>query len=384
MAFFQPNKKLILSVFISIAIGILGFFIVVKFLPNQQQSSIPVKKLDKKADKTIVSSTPVTYININTQSLNVYKKSVGQVYNLNTVKLASEVSGQILDVYVDVGDRVKVGQIIAKIDPREIQNSKNMQEANIKQLRTNLSDAQRTLGRIKELKKEDFASQAELDSAETQVASLKQQIASAIASLENYKVSLEKTSIISPITGVIQDRVIAKGNYVRPADDMFSIVDNRKLTVILNYPDYEADYFKKGQKVILNVDGINSKIISSIKEVKPLIDPNSLSIHVIVDIDGSKYNIKPGAVVTAEVLVEEKLNAIVVPKTSVVLRSSGYVVFVLNQEKNKVLEKKVKVGIKERDRYEIIEGLSAGENIIVEGAGFLTNDASVNIQQGIK
>lgn len=363
--------------YVIIAIIIIVIIVAVVFFKKDKG-----KKEEKPSEKRTMTSsrvTSITAITLKGEDVDVFDKSIATIYNLNSVTIAPEVSGLIEKVYVDVGDSVKSGQVLATIDKKESVNDKKSQEASVRQLQSQIKLQQKTLDRYKELKKNGFVSQAELDAANSDLVNLQQQLAGAKSVLANIDVRINNSQVKSKISGIVQERTATEGNYITVGTKMFSVVDNSHLIVIANFPESYFGKLKKGQEVFLKPAGLDVSIKSSIKEIKPIIEEQSRTIQAIIEVGSNTYNLKPGGTVEVSVLMYHKNNVILVPEESVVLRSSGKVVYVLDGDK--VKEVQVRTGFTQDNKVEIEEGLKDGQQVAYMGAGLLDDGAPVSVKQ---
>jgi len=118
------------------------------------------------------------------------------------------------------------------------------------------------------------------------------------------------------------------------------------------------------------------------RDIQPQIDINSRAVDVTADIVG-QADWQPGASVTGKVITGERDRTVLVPEQSVVLRPAGEVVYTLTQANGeaRTRQRVVKTGISSDGQIEILQGLQAGEWVVVDGAGFLTDDTQVQIQE---
>ena len=125
---------------------------------------------------------------------------------------------------------------------------------------------------------------------------------------------------------------------------------------------------------------VGTRLEVAVTEIRPTIGNFNHAVDVIVDMP-NPGNWRPGGTINGELVMNRIENAVLIPETSVVLRPQGHVVYVLNDEMNSVEERLVETGVLSKDLLEIYSGLSAGDKVVVDGAGFLTGGAVVSVQQ---
>jgi RND family efflux transporter MFP subunit len=344
-----------------------------------KQESQPINKLEAKSvnSKTSRKTISITIQEVKYSDLDVYEKSVGIVYNLDSSFISAETSGIVKSVKVEIGDLVKKGQILAQIDKEELENTRNAQVSEINKIKAQLKDQQTNQIRYKSLYKSGYVSQAELDTINTNVKTLKEQLGSAQSMLANYNIILQKSVIKSKIQGIVQERSVSKGNFVSVGTPLFTIVDNSNLLILANYPQFFSSILKKNQPVVVEI-GEGRVINTQIKEIKPIVDSETRSLQIILSLPNNSYKLKPGETVNVSVITQRKTNVIVIKEEAVVLRARGKVVYVINPD-NTVDERAITTGVSQNGLVEVKDGLEIGESIAVEGAGFLSNNANIII-----
>lgn len=337
------------------------------------------KGKEEAAKQVEVAPINVTTIKVKRETFNVYEETIGIVYNFETNEISSEVAARALKVNVKLGDHVKKGQVLAVLDPSEFINSANAQKAEIKRINAVLADQRLTLTRYKKLIKKGFISQAEVDTAVSNVDSSLASLRNAKALLANYQIKIEKSRIINDKEGIVQDIQVAKGDFANIGTQLFTVVDNTHLNVIVGLPESFLPKLHKGAEVLLTIPGRETPVKSTIKELKPVIDETSRSVQVVIDLNNSKLHLKPGGTLPVNVLLERKQNAMVLPEESIVERMAGDVVYVVNSDNKTVTEKLIKAGVNKNGTVEIVSGLSVNDTVVLSGAGFLSDKAKIII-----
>jgi RND family efflux transporter MFP subunit len=153
-----------------------------------------------------------------------------------------------------------------------------------------------------------------------------------------------------------------------------TIVGKESIRAVLPFPERLVGLLKPGLEVTLEQPARpGEKVQGTITEVRPMVGTNNRAVEALVELPvGSEW--PPGGTVSARVVLAAR-DGVVVPAASVVRRPAGDVVYVANGEK--VAERKVTVGIRTPQQAEILSGVNAGENVVVAGAGFLTDGALI-------
>ena len=319
-----------------------------------------------------ISTTAVSSIDLTEE-----ESVMGMIYSRASPSLAAEVSGRVIEILADIGDEVDKGQVLAKIDPEKYTLQFAQSKAEMARLSALLINQELDLKRAEQLFKDSLVSEEMIDRTRAEYNALKEQINAAEAQLNNSKRLIEETEIKAPIKSKVSAKNIDIGDFVQTGVIVFELVDTENLRVALSFPEYLNLKLKKGLSVYLTTPtSIDQLIETTIKDIKPDINANSRSITAIVDFENPGSWV-PGASTQATIILSTVKNALVLPQLSVVRRSNGNVVYLLNE--NTVLERSVNTGLEKNGLIQITSGLRKGDIVALDGAGFLTNGSVINI-----
>ena len=324
---------------------------------------------------------PPTLISVTlaeTRNLEILERAIGSLEGLIDPTVGAEVPARVIQVSAHAGQSVKKGELIAVLDAREFDLQRRQADAEIKRIEALLANQGRLVERNQRLVQKNFISQNALDDVSTQQAALQEELEAARARLATIELNASKTRIYSPLDGRVEKQVVSVGDFVKVGDPLFQIIGTQRLRAHLPFPEGVAAQLKPGQTVRLSTPTAPDDVYTTtIREIKPLIGSTNRAADVIADVV-DKAGWYPGASVNAAVVLGQRPQAVVVPEQAVVLRPAGEVVYVI-QDKT-ASQRIVKVGLREQGMVEILEGLTAGETVAVDGAAFLTDKAAVNIQ----
>ncbi len=364
------------------------------------------------------------------ESLSNLSELSGTLQPLQEVTVSFEVSGRINSLNVQEGTSVKVADILAAVDSKDYElqvqqaqanvdktqavlnqtvkgaRVQQLTEANLKlqQSETDYNQALIDFKRYESLYKSGAISQSDYEKAQNSLSSAKrnrdsvkeaysltaegateeekQQANSAYAQTLAVKaqaeLTLSKTSLKSPIKGVVISKNISNGQLVSAGTAACKIGNIDKLKVTLPVPDYEVSSWKIGDKVSVKLyEGSRDAQITNVFSAT---NENTGSINVEVTIDNAKHDWRPGQVVTCD----HKSNSgtvIFVPKESVI-SSGGSTPYVFLLKDNKAVKVDVKIGELKNNKLEIKSGINEDENLIVEGADRLSSGDKVKVLGG--
>jgi membrane fusion protein (multidrug efflux system) len=326
----------------------------------------------KKPNVPLITVTQAEKIN-----LEIREQSIGTVEGLIDPTIGAEVAGRVTALLARPGQTVRKGQALLNLDATDLTLQKAEAQAEVTRLEALLSNQEKVLERNQILVKKQFISQNALDDVTTQKAALEQQLAGARAKIAIIEHNRNKTSIYSPIDGVIEKQIVSVGDYVKVGDPLMQVIGRQKLRVYLPVPERIASQIHIGLSVRLSTPTTSEIQMGKINELKPLINTDSRALNAVVDIQPDA-GWQPGASVTGSIILGQRDDAVMVPEQSVVLRPAGEVVYVIKD--NKAEQRIVKTGLLQDGKVEIREGLQAGETVAVDGAAMLTKEAKVSIK----
>ena len=321
-------------------------------------------------------ATRVTVTQVQRQPLEITQESVGTIEGLIDATIAAEVAAKVVKVHVYPGQTVKKGQLIATLDATDFALQRNEAQTEVARIEALLENQRKTVARNQALVNKKFISQNAVDNDTAQQNVLKEQLEGAKARVSSINHSSSKTMIYAPTDGVVEKKVVDTGEYVKVGDPLLQIISRQKLRAHLPFPEQIGAQLKPGLKVRLQSPLNDKQVESAIRELKPLIAEGNRSIDVIADVpDAALW--QPGASVSGKVVLGEEAAALMVPEQSLVLRPAGEVVYVVRNKR--AYQAIVKTGLRSNGMVEILAGLNNNDTIVVDGAGFLTDDTPVKV-----
>ncbi len=336
------------------------------------------KPAEKKgAPPTLITTTPAR-----TVALEVSERTLGSLEAVDDPKIGAEIAGKIVKIAVRAGEAVAKGQLLAQIDPTDAGHQATADNAETARLQALLAQQERVLARQRELVQKNFISRNALDEATAQRDALQSQLATAQARAGLSRNNVDKTRVVAPFAGIIEEQMVAAGDYVKLGDPLFRLVSNARLRAHLPFPESAASRLKVGMPVRIASPLLPGGIIEGVVEdIRPTVGEGNRAIDVIARLD-NPGPLKAGGSVNAAVITGQKAQAVVVPEQAVVLRPAGKVVYLIAD--GRARQQVVEVGSKQQGVIEITSGLQGGETVALDGAGFLSNGAAVNVKEAPK
>lgn len=331
---------------------------------------------DAASSKNDTRATLVTVTKVKKQTIEVTQSTVGTLEGLINPTLAAETAARVIGVHVNIGDTVQKGQLIATLDATDFTMQRNEAQAEVARIQALLDNQSKIVERNQALVDKNFISQNAVDNEVAQQNVYKQQLAAAKAKVSSINHNSSKSKVYAPVSGTIESKTVDTGDYLRVGDPIVQVVSKQTLRAHLPFPENLGPQLKPGLTVRLKTPTSDDTIDSTINELKPQIAEGNRTIDVIADVTNAE-GWQPGATVTGTVVLGERPATIMVPEQSLVLRPAGEVVYVLRDNiANQVI---VKTGIRQNGLIEIQSGLTDNDIVVVDGAGFLTDKAVVEV-----
>jgi membrane fusion protein, multidrug efflux system len=321
----------------------------------------------------------VTSAVVQARTLEIYEDVVGTIENVIDPTIGAEVAGRVTRVLGFTGKKVAKGELIAEIDAADFQIQARADQAEIGRLTGLLEQQEKVVQRQTKLVGQGFISQNVVDETVAQRNALRQQLAAARARAEATGRGLTKSRVLAPVDGEIEVQTVAVGDFVKVGDPLFKMVGVRELRVHLLLPEAAANRIKPGLKVVLSPPAAPEQVVEArIDEIKPTLGANNRAIDAIVKIGGVGTLFRGGGTVNARIVTSQLDSALMVPEQSVVLRPAGKVVYAI--ENGVARQRIVETGTRQDGMQQVVKGLTAGETVAADGAGFLTDGAAVSVR----
>ncbi len=246
--------------------------------------------------------------------------ATGKINPVTKVQVGTQVTGTISKIFADFNQKVKKGTVIAQLDPTFLKAQLLEAEANLEKAKAQVEQTKKTLDRATELFDRKLISQSEKDEAQTNYQLSLAQQKQAQAAYHRAQVSLEYTTIVSPIDGVVISRNVDVGQTVAAslqAPVLFVIAnDLSKIQVEATIDEVDIGKVKVGQEVTFHVDAYpDEKFTGKVSQVRlqPIITQNVVSYEVIIDVANTENKLLPGMTANLSIIVETKNDIIKVP-----------------------------------------------------------------------
>jgi multidrug efflux pump subunit AcrA (membrane-fusion protein) len=191
---------------------------------------------------------------------------------------------------------------------------------------------------------------------------------------------LSYSEIRSPIDGVITDRPLYPGEMAAAGTALLTVMDISSVIAKAHIPQSDAAALKVGDKGTMTVPGIEEPIEGKITVVSPALDPNSTTVEVWLEAKNPKYELKPGTSVQLSLRAQTVKDALVVPGNSVITLPDGTPAVMLAGSDGRAHQKAVKLGIRNGDDVQILDGVAASDKVVASGAYGLPDKTKIKIE----
>ncbi|MDT8408371.1 MAG: efflux RND transporter periplasmic adaptor subunit [Wenzhouxiangellaceae bacterium] len=296
------------------------------------------------------ASLPVRAFEVSRRDLEQRIQVAAPVEPLRDIQLAARTEGIIAEVFAEVGDRVRAGQLLARIDVSE-------QLAELARAQASLREAQATFERLERLRERDYideasyvTAQSELDVAESEVRLWETRVAAG--------------EIISPIDGHVIDRMIEPGASIGRLATAFEISNLGELVLRIGVSELDVTEILVGAMVPVSVDALESGPLDGrVRRIFPSADGSSRLVTVEIELpEAFDRGVRPGYLARANLLVDYKNDVLAVPAGSVGMGESKYVMVI--DERSELVRRAVTTGVIRGDWREIVGGLEPGDRIV--------------------
>jgi len=349
----------------------------------------------------------------------------GEFKPFQEVDVHAKVAGYIRQIYVDVGDHVKEGQTLAVLEVPELAAQVTGSEAAVRaaeqQIRKAQGDVQRAQSshaaahsayvRLKQAadsrpglvaqqdiddsQAKDLETEAQTASAEAELAAAKQQLEVSQANQKQYSAMSNYTRIVAPFAGVITNRYADTGALIAAgtssstqAIPVVRLAEISKLRLVLPIPESVVAQIHLGDPVKVHVQALDQEIEGRVSRFADSLDVQTRTMETEIDFENRSGHLMPGMYTETRLSLREKKNALTIPLEAVSRNGEDSTVLAVNAE-NVVEERKVRLGVEDSTRVEVLSGLNEGERVIIgnrseyhNGEKILPRDVSSAVKAG--
>ena len=279
-------------------------------------------------------------------------------------EVIAKVNGEVRRLYVEEGDRVKAGQILAQLDDRQLR----LQAA---QTRAALAKSERDFNRQLELHGKGLVSAGAFEG-------LKYDLDNQRAADDLARLNLSYSEIRAPFAGVVSTRHVKMGQEIAIGAKIFRVTDPTPLKASVFVPERELARLKPGQSATIAVDALAGRTFPAIvKLVSPTVDAATATFKVTLEVNDPAGDLKPGMFSRVGIVFERRSDTLTIPRVALIDTDGSANVFVVNA--GKAEQRPIKTGLANAGKVEVIEGLKGAEQVVIVGQTGLKDGNPVRV-----
>lgn len=345
----------------------------------------PQKKQEVKEES--FGASPVKVFKVSKQRISEKLFYIGTLEAWEKVNITPDVGGKIARIYVNEGDRVSQGQVLAELDVEAIRLQLKQAEAAQAVAQARYNDAKLNLERMDRLFKEKAVSEQQYEQVKLGFEAADAQLAQAQAAVNLARHSLDVSIMKAPFSGIIASKNADVGDVINPMMGSFSptsgvltLVNFSRIKIRVEISSTDITRVKKGQPAILRVQALPGQgFRGTVNVVNLAADPQTKKFGVEVGVDNRDLLLRPGTFGEVVLEVSTHEDALVVPQKAILDNNHVFIA-----QDGKAVKREVTLGLQNASLIEIHSGLAEGDLVIVEGNFGLEDGASIEITGEVK
>jgi RND family efflux transporter MFP subunit len=323
--------------------------------------------------------TPVTLVTAAAKPIEETTEYVAMLKSLRSTTIQPQIDGQITQILVKSGDRVRQGTPLMQIDPRRQQAAVSSQEAERAAREAAVAFARQQAQRARDLYAAGAISKQEQERADTELRTADADLKALQAQVQQQEVQLRYFTIAAPTAGVAGDVPVRVGHVVTPQTVLTTIDQNQILEVYVSVPVERGAALKNGLPIqILSGDGKERLASTAVNFISPHVDDQTQSILVKGQVQNPGGTLRAMQYVRARIIWKTS-DGLVIPVTAVLRVSGQFFAFVAEDSGGKLVAKQraIKVGQIAGDSYPVLDGLKPGDRVVTSGTMKLADGAPI-------
>jgi RND family efflux transporter MFP subunit len=334
--------------------------------------------------KTIVDNSPVILVEVNqikADGNNPFLSVSGKIQATNSADLSTRMMGYVNKVHVNVGDKVRKGQLLVSINNNDLQAKRAQVNAGIMEATAAFNNAQKDYNRFKNLFANNSASQKEMDDMTANFEMAKARLEAANQMKNEINAQFAYSNITAPFSGTVTSKNVETGNMANPGVPLISLETPGNFEVMAMVPETEISEIKKGTSVAILIKSINKSIQGKVVEVSTSAKNTGGQYLVKINLEKTDANILSGMFTTVQFPIERKAKTemVLIPAEAIVTYGQLSGVYTVSQTHTAML-RWLRLGRTFGDQVEVLSGLNSDEAYIVSAEGKLYNGAKVSLQ----
>jgi HlyD family secretion protein len=410
----KVTRRRIFYLIIIIVIGLLAFRVASRVYQEKQQEDNDTAQVQQER------VVPVQVAKVQRGNIRSFLTVSGLVEPKETVRVYAKTVGQAKELLVQEGDDVKKDDILVRMDDEQIRlqvaqakatldsaqaslekvqagarpQEISQAEAAMRQAKINLDSAEENYLRMEKLFSEGAVSEQQYEQAKGQyeiaeaqyqsanesyklviegasqpdIRAVEAQVRQAQSALEIAQSQLNNSIVKAPINGKVISISVKTGELVASAVPLLSILDVSELYIKAGISEKDIASIQIGQEAEILIDAYpQEKFYGEVTSRGVMVDPTSKSMEIKIKIIEPHVDIPPGVFARANIVIENKANALIIPSTALTRKTDGLYVFVLNNDRNRIERRAIVTGMIQDNQVELVEGLQENEVVVILG-----------------
>lgn len=311
-----------------------------------------------------VVTIPVETMKPHRADINAVYSGTAPIEAFAEAMVVAKVGGEVKQIFVEEGDDVPSGAVLARLDGDRLRFELNQVEANLRKLER---DFQRNL----DLREKSLISAGDFEKIQYELEALK-------ASYNLAKLELNYTEIRAPIKGVVSERFIKVGNVIDVNAATFMVTSLEPLVSYLHAPEREYGRIRTGQTATLQIDALQSaEFVATVARVSPVIDSETGTFKITIEVSDDSRRLKPGMFGRISIVYDSRADALQIPRGAIIEENGESSVFVIDGDQAQ--RRGIRTGYIDGPNIEVLDGLDEGEEFVIVGQTSLKSGSTVSI-----
>lgn len=337
-----------------------------------------------KEQKAVTDNSPVVSVRVSEVTENTnnpFLTTSGKIEAIKSANISTRMMGYVDKIYVQVGDKVRNGQLLLSINNADISAKLAQVNAGITEAKAAFTNAEKDFNRFTNLFQENSASQKELDDITANYNMAKARLEAAEQMKNEVNAQLSYANIRAPFSGVVTNKFMNVGDMANPGMPLLEVESPGNYQVLAMVPESEITDIKADTSADVLLKSLNKTVKGKVTEVSTSAKNTGGQYLVKVVLENSDANILSGMYATVQFPLERKAttNAVMIPTGALVENGQLKGVYTVSQS-NTALLRWLRVGRVFGNKVEVLSGLSSDEQYIVSAEGKLYNGAKISIQ----
>lgn len=288
----------------------------------------------------------------------------GVVEAVRQTLLTAQVAGAVQEITVQVGDSVRAGQVLLRLDARAAEQTASASAAQVRAAQAVEQEAERELARQRQLLEADYISQAAFDRAEARYKAARAEAAALRAAAEASRTQSDFYVLRAPYDGVVSAIPVSLGDMAMPGRPLLTLYDPTALRVSVQVPQAVAASAPAELSARLELAGLDTPVTPRRVQWLPSVDPTTHTVELRLELP-AELRVLPGTFARARLNLTGESDRLYIPRTAVLRRAELTAVYVLDAQQRPRL-RQVRLGPQQGDQVEVLSGLVAGERVALD------------------